>query len=157
MSDNWTWQPVEEPIGPVELEIEYYTHGDSDTATHYDAGHLGGDWVSLGGDIVTTINWGAHEDYRLCRRVPATGAPVDAIRWLVDRFGEDDPLLPYSPAGRALIQSIRDWLNITMQGREWEALCEYMAANAPEPEPYDGYPDDYPEPSEDWDDEGDWD
>lgn len=44
------------------------------------------------------------------RRVPAPDAPVDAIRWLVDRFGEDDPLLPYSPAGRALIQSIRDWL-----------------------------------------------
>lgn len=83
MSDNWTWQPVEEPIGPVELEIEYYTHGDSDTATHYDAGHLGGDWVSLGGDIVTTINWGAHEDYRLCRRVPQAGSvPVEDAWWL---------------------------------------------------------------------------
>lgn len=99
MSDNWTWQPVEEPIGPVELEIEYYTHGDSDTATHYDAGHLGGDWVSLGGDIVTTINWGAHEDYRLCRRVPGMGVPesvVDAINGII-------------LAGNPMIQDAAQW------------------------------------------------
>lgn len=90
MSD-YVWQPVGEPVGPVELEIEYYTHGDSDTATHYDAGHLGEDWVSLCGEVVTTINWGAHEDYRLCRRVPASaGVPVGAIRKLiafVDEWG----------------------------------------------------------------------
>lgn len=74
---EYAWEPVGEPIGPVELEIEYYTHGDVDIATHYDAGHLGDDWVSLGGDVVTTINWGAHEDYRICRRVPAQGVPVE--------------------------------------------------------------------------------
>ncbi len=72
MSEQWTWQPVDEPIGPVEIEVEYYTHGDGDTATHYEAGYLGDEWVSLGDDVVTTINWGAHEDYRLCRRVPAS-------------------------------------------------------------------------------------
>lgn len=66
---------------------------------------------------------------------------------LREQYGDEDKA----------IERAQNWLNITMQGREWEALCEYMAANAPEPEPYDGYPDDYPEPSEDWDDEGDWD
>lgn len=50
------------------------------------------------------------------------------------------------PNGR--IQQAKNWLNITMQGGEWEALCDYMAAHAPEPEPdYD-----IPEPPEDWDD-----
>ena len=83
---EWTWEPVEEPIGPVELEIEYYTHGDADTATHYDAGHLGDDWVSLGGDVVTTISWEAHGDYRLCRRVPAPaqGVPVEVREALAE-------------------------------------------------------------------------
>lgn len=60
---------------------------------------------------------------------------------LRDTYGDED---------RA-IERAQTWLNVTMQGREWEVLCEYMAANAPEPEPYDGYPDDYPEPPEDWD------
>ncbi len=84
MSD-YAWQPVDEPIGPIELEIEYYTHGDGDTATHYDAGHLGDEWISLGGEIVTTISWGIHGDVRLCRRVPAPaqGVPTEAIRRLI--------------------------------------------------------------------------
>lgn len=95
MSEQWTWQPVDEPIGPVEIEVEYYTHGDGDTATHYEAGYLGDEWVSLGDDVVTTINWGAHVDYRLCRRVPAQGVPVEALTritaWVVDWCnGNDD-------------------------------------------------------------------
>lgn len=62
---------------------------------------------------------------------------------LREQYGDEDKA----------IERAQNWLNITMQGREWEALCEYMAVNAPEPEPdYD-----IPEPPEDWDDEGDWD
>ncbi len=45
------------------------------------------------------------------------------------------------------IQQAKNWLNITMQGGEWDALCDWMGANAPEPEPPD------PEPPDDWNDE----
>lgn len=53
------------------------------------------------------------------------------------------------PSGR--IRQAKNWLNVTMQGGEWEALCDWMYEHAPEPEPPD------PEPPDDWDEEGDWD
>jgi len=57
---------------------------------------------------------------------------------LREQYGDED----------GAIARAQTWLNVTMQGREWEVLCEYMAANAPEPEP--SY--DYFEPEdEDWD------
>ena len=127
MSD-YVWQPVDEPIGPVELEIEYYTHGDGDTATHYDAGHLGDEWISLGGEIVTTISWGIHGDVRLCRRVPAPpqGVPVEALNritaWVADWCnGNDDGFDDLA----ADVIDVRTWLRslAPAQGQE-EQLSE---------------------------------
>jgi len=124
MSEQWTWQPVDEPIGPVEIEVEYYTHGDGDTATHYEAGYLGDEWVSLGDDVVTTINWGAHVDYRLCRRVPASaGVPVEALNritaWVADWCnGNDDGFDDLA----ADVIDVRTWLRslAPAQGQEGE-------------------------------------
>lgn len=43
---------------------------------------------------------------------------------LRDTYGDED----------GAIARAQNWLNVTMQGGEWDALCEYMAANAPEPD-----------------------
>lgn len=101
MSDNqqWTWQPAMDGV---------FVKSATPAGARITVAGSELQEVDFYGDVLDT--YPLPDDLRLCRRVPAPDAPVDAIRWLMDRFGEDDPLLPYSPQGRALIQSIRDWL-----------------------------------------------
>lgn len=64
-----------------------------------------------------------------------------ALGVMCEQWGDDDKA----------IERAQNWLNITMQGGEWEALCDYMVANAPEPEPSYDYFEPEDEDWEDWD------